>query len=254
MHRSSAKAPAVSGERPRPAMTNRRRMAQLAGLGLALAGYWLPWLSAAPAALRLNGYELSEWVTFLPGVRDGSLPFSRLHFLLPLACLALLLALAASRIAGVPRIYILGGEPDRPRPAPARPRTGLGPLLPVAGLGGWALLALGLVCALVVLPPYPYILTAYADPEYRVQLFVALFSLIAIFLALYLPDQLKAAAQVVLALAGGLLGLWLLLAVRPLASDLLGAPWPIGLGWPLMVAGFALLAWVGLVQLFGPRN
>src|SRR5437764_9978299 len=65
-------------------------------LGLALIGYWTPWLTHPAAALRLNGYELSEWVTFLPGVRDGSLPFNRLAFLIPLACLALLLGIAAS--------------------------------------------------------------------------------------------------------------------------------------------------------------
>ncbi|MEP7357212.1 MAG: hypothetical protein ABI847_08230 [Anaerolineales bacterium] len=236
-----------------PAMNTRRRIVQLTALGLGLAGYWLPWLSAPPAALRLNGYELSEWVTYLPGVRDGSLPLSRLVFLLPLACLAILLALAASRTAVAPPIYILGGEPQRPRALPTRPRSGLSALLPVDGLSGWALLALGLLCALIVIPPYPYVLTAYADPEYRVQFFVALFSLVALLLALYLPDQVKAIAQLGLAAAGGVLGLWSLLALRPVASDLLGSPWPIGLGWGLMLAGFAILAWVGLAQLFSPR-
>jgi hypothetical protein len=192
-------------------------------------------------------------VTYLPGVRDGTLPLSRLLFLLPLACLALLLALAASRSADAPPIYILGGEPESPRARPTRPRGGWGGLLPVAGPGGWALLLLGAVCALVVVPPYPYFLTAYADPEYRVQLFVALFSLVALPLALYLPDQVKAVAQIVLAVAGGAIALWALLTVRPVASDLLGAPWAIGLGWYLMLAGFAVLAWVGLGQLFSPR-
>ena len=230
-----------------------RRLVQLAALGLALVGYWLPWLTAPSAALRLNGYELSEWVTYLPGVRDGTLPLSRLLFLLPLACLALLLALAASRPGVAPPIYILGGEPQSPRASPARPRSGLGALLPVAGLGGWALLILGAVCAFVVVPPYPYFLTAYADPEYRVQLFVALFCLVALLLALYLPDQVKAVAQIGLAVAGVVIGLWAVLTVRPVASGLLGEPWPIGLGWVAMVAGFAVLAWVGLAQLFSPR-
>ncbi len=231
----------------------RRRFVHLAALGLALVGYWLPWLAAPAAALRLNGYELSEWVTFLPGVRDGSLPLSRLLFLLPLACVALLLALAASRSADAPPIYILGGEPETPRARPARPRGGLRAVMPVAGLSGWALLVLGAICALIVIPPFPYFLTAYADPEYRVQLFIALFSLVALPLSLYLPDQVKAAAQIGLALAGGAIGCWALLTVRPVASELLGAPWPIGLGWVLMLAGFAGLAWVGLSQLFSPR-
>jgi hypothetical protein len=152
-------------------MTRRRRIVQWGALGLALAGYWLPWLTAPAAALRLNGYELSEWITYLPGVRDGSLSLSRLLFLLPLACLAGLLALAASRSADPPPVYILGGEPQSPRPRGARrPRSGLSALLPVAGPGGWVLFALGILCALVIIPPYPYLLTAYADPEYRLQL------------------------------------------------------------------------------------
>jgi hypothetical protein len=235
-------------------VTRRRRIVQWGALGLALAGYWLPWLTAPAAALRLNGYELSEWITYLPGVRDGSLSLSRLLFLLPLACLAGLLALAASRSADPPPVYILGGEPQSPRPRGARrPRSGLSALLPVAGPGGWVLFALGILCALVIIPPYPYLLTAYADPEYRLQLFVSLFLLIALPLALYLPDQVKATAQAGLAAAGGALGLWSLLTVRPVASELLGAPWAIGLGWGAMLAGFAALAWVGLAQLFGPR-
>src|SRR5258707_12161641 len=98
----------------------RRRTIQLAALGLALVGYWLPWLTHPVAALRLNGYELSEWVTYLPGVRDGSLPLSRLLFLLPLSCLALLLALASSwQPVGSPRLLSTATTP----PAPPAPRT-----------------------------------------------------------------------------------------------------------------------------------
>src|SRR5260221_287867 len=91
----------------------RRRIVQLAALGLALIGYWLPWLTHPVAALRLNGYELSEWVTYLPGVRDGSLPLSRLLFLLPLSCLALLLGLAATwqSVLAAPLLSALPGAP-----------------------------------------------------------------------------------------------------------------------------------------------
>src|SRR6185369_540532 len=149
----------------------RRRLIQLAALALALVGYWLPWLTHPVAALRLNGYELSEWVTFLPGVRDGSLPLTRLVFLLPLGCLALLLAIAASWQPPHP-IQVLATSSEPPRP-PA-PRSGLAAMLPVIrSWGGWGLLLLSLVCAFTVFPPYPYLLTAYADPEYRAQLFIA---------------------------------------------------------------------------------
>ena len=229
----------------------RRRVVQLAALALALVGYWLPWLTHTDSALRLNGYELSEWVTFLPGVRDGSLPLSRLLFLLPLACLALLLGLAGTWQAARPIVLLTD---TARRPANSAPRSGLSAMLPsIQGWGGWALLALAAVCAFTVFPPYPYIFTAYADPEYRTQLFVAALAVVVLLLALYAPTDIKAALQIVLALVGGALGLWGLIVVRPVASGLLGAPWPVGLGWPMMLLGFALLALSGLRELFGPR-
>jgi hypothetical protein len=229
----------------------RRRTVQLAALALALVGYWLPWLTHPVAALRLNGYELSEWVTFLPGVRDGSLPLSRLLFLLPLGCLALLLAVASSwQVPRPPHVLTTTTVP----PAQPMPGSGLAALLPaIRGWGGWGLLLLSFVCIFTVFPPYPYLLTAYADPEYRTQLFAAGLGVVVLLLALYLPMDLKAGLQIVLALAGGGLGLWGLLVLRPVASALLGATWAIGLGWPIMLAGFALLALGGLRELFGPR-
>ena len=229
----------------------RRRIVQLIALGLALAGYWLPWLTHPVAALRLNGYELSEWVTFLPGVRDGSLPLGRLVFLLPLGCLALLLGLAAGWQAAPP-VQILAAAPGMP--AFSAPRSGLNALLPaVRGWGGWLLLLLSLLCLFIVFPPYPYLFTAFADPEYRAQMLVASLSLIVLVLALYLPADLKAALQILLAILGGGLALWALLVVRPVASELLGAPWAIGLGWWIMLAGFVVLAAGGLRELLGPR-
>ena len=229
----------------------RRRTIQLAALGLALAGYWLPWLTHPVAALRLNGYELSEWVTFLPGVRDGSLPLSRLLFLLPLGCLALLLGLAATWQAAPPA-QILATAPGAP--ALHAPRGGLNALLPaVRSWGGWVLLLLSLVCLFTVFPPYPYLFTALADPEYRAQLFVASLGVVVLVLALYLPSDLKAALQILVAVVGGGCGLWALVMLRPVAADLLSAPWAVGLGWPIMLAGFGVLAVGGLRELFGPR-
>jgi hypothetical protein len=229
----------------------RRRTVQLAALALALVGYWLPWLTHPVAALRLDGYELSEWITYLPGVRDGSLPLSRLMFLLPLGCLALLLAVASSwQPPQLPRLLTTA----TPHPAPPAPRRGIAAVLPsIRGWGGWGLLLLSFICIFTVFPPYPYLLTAYADPEYRPQLFLASLGVVVLLLALYLPSDLKAALQIVLALVGGGLGLWSLLVLWPLASQLLGTTWAIGLGWPIMLAGFALLALGGLRELFGPR-
>jgi hypothetical protein len=59
--------------------------------------------------------------------------------------------------------------------------------------------------------------------------------------------------QVLAALLGGGLGLWALLVFHPVVSNLLHAPWRIGLGWAAMLLGFLGLAWAGWAQFFGPK-
>src|SRR5439155_11338744 len=104
---------------------------------------------------RLNGYELSEWVTYLPGVRAGSLPLSRLEFLLPLGCVALLLGLAATWPVAL-SAPLLSAFPGAP--APSAPRGGLNALLPaVRGWAGWGLLLLSLLCLFTICPPFPFL-------------------------------------------------------------------------------------------------
>ncbi len=231
----------------------RRRNLQLAALALALVGYWLPWLNHPVAALRLNGYELSEWVTYLPGVQNGAVPLSRLVFLLPLGCLALLLGLAATWQAARPPRLLTASYSEA---APTPPRGGLIALLPsIQGWGGWVLLLLSLLCAFIFFPPYPYLFnpTLGGDTGYPTQLLVASLGVVVLLLALYLPADLKAGLQTALAVLGGGLGLWSLVVLQPVASGLLGASWAVGIGWPIMLAGFAMLALGGLRELFGPR-
>lgn len=230
----------------------RHRYFRLAAVALALAGYWAPWLTHRTAALRLNGYELSEWVTLLPGVRSGELPLSRLLFLLPLACLALLLAVVSTRVPVPVAAPSLSEAPAHPV---ERPRTGLAAALPaLAGPWAWPLLLAALVCGLSVLPPYPYLLRALGDPEFQGQFFIGCATLLGVALVGYLPAGLKDSLQVLLGLAGALLGGFALLRLHPIASALLDAPWPIGAGWVIMLAGFAALAAAGVAQMFGPRE
>ena len=172
---------------------------RLVALVLALVGYWSPWLTHATAALRLNGYELSEWITFLPGVRSGELPLSRLLFLLPLACLALLLSLIATRVPVRLAAPPLGAAARQPVGPPPRPRHGLAAALPaVTTPWAWALLLAGLACAFVLLPPYPYLLTALRDPEFQGQLFIGLATLLGLVIVAYLPAELKDGLQFLL--------------------------------------------------------
>lgn len=219
-------------------MRRRRAFSQLAGpggLALALIGYWAPWLAGPAAALQLNAYELSEWLTFLPAAQSGALPIDRLAFLLPGACLAGLLGLAAGEFDG--------------RPAG---RGRLAAWLP-GNWVGWGLLALAGLCALAVFPYYPYFLSAYADPEFSFQFWAACVTAAGIPLAFWLRDDAGALAQMALALAGlfltgrALWGLW------PAAAEL-GLTWQLGWGWPATLLGFALALLAGWSRLFRPRQ
>lgn len=193
-----------------------------AALLLALLGCWAPWLAQPAAVLQLNAYELSEWLTFLPAAQQGRLPVDRLALLLPSACLAGLFGLAAGAWRSRPWI-------------------------------GWGLLAVAGLCALAVFPYYPYILTAYADPEFGAQFWTALAAAAVGLLAGWLRDDAAALAQMLLAAAGLAVtaragwGLW------PAAAEV-GLAWQIGWGWPITLLGFALALLAGWGRLFRPRR
>ena len=222
---------------PRPAAWFRPAV-----LLLALRGFWAPWLTRPPAAgaggnwgaaaLQLNAYELSEWLTFLPAAQAGELPVGRLDFLLPSACLAGLFALAAAE-----------GRRGRGR---------LGALLP-SSAGGWLNLILGGLCALAVFPYYPYILTAYADPEFRLQFWVAAAALLGAAALQWLQDDAAALAQSALGLAGVYFTLRAVGGLWPAAGAVLGAG---DLGWGVVaaLAGFGGTLLEGGRRLFRPRQ
>ncbi len=219
----------TSSQIPRPAAhttasdANGSRVLEaisLSALLVALAGYWSPWLTHPAAALRLSGYDLAEWVTFLPGVRDGSLPLSRLIFLLPLACLALLLGLATH--AGLRRGGWRGWLP--------------------ASAGGWGLWVLAGVCALLVFPPYEAFVNREYWPEYQTQFWVACAAVAGVAACGLVPRWARGWLRIALAAAGAGCGAWALLTLRPAANELLNAPWAVGLGWLAMLAGLAAVA------------
>jgi hypothetical protein len=194
---------------------------------LTLLGYWSPWVAHPAAALRMNGYDLSEWVTFLPGVRDGSLPLRRLDFFIPLACLAVLFSLNAA-----------------PLP-PARWR-GLLPNTPLR----WLLLSLAGLCAFIVFPPYPaYVFPDYW-PEYQTQFIIACITVLACGASYLAPERIRNAAQVLLALLGAGYGAWAWWTLRPTLQEFLGPTWAApGWGWLCMLLGLAGLAYLGIAQL-----
>jgi len=189
------------------------------GLALCWAGYWAPWIAHRAAALNFNGYELAEWTTRLPGVRDGSLRLGRLDFMLPLACLSLATALAAG-------------------------------VTPMRGWLRWAARLLALLGGFLILPEYPFILTAHIDPELRPTLVLGVVILGGVVIGswvirrLEIRDWLVGVTISLLALAALGFTIRSLVVMLPVLGELFNAParlnwgpWALGVGAALVAVG-----------------
>ncbi|BCX02138.1 MAG: hypothetical protein KatS3mg053_0076 [Candidatus Roseilinea sp.] len=171
-----------------------------------LFGHFLPWATHTVVPLMRSGHDLSISTNFTPGAGI----FLNEWFLLPLWSAATLLAL-------------LSGAAPWPRRA----------------LGG----AFALLVASLGLPAYPHILTAYANPDYRLQFIITLgvFALIiVILLAGSLSTGLHVACFLICAVASAvpLVGYF---AIKPAIEALYQSSVGIGLGWWFTLAGVALL-------------
>jgi len=206
-------------------------MKRLAPLGVALAviGYWGPWVNHKTAALVLSGLDMAEFVKFLPGVRDGSEFMIRELFYLPPLAAALCLALIGSS-----RLWRY----------PLWART--------------IMVIVAIVLAIIVLPPYPFILQALGSDEFRRQFSMAAGCLAVIggtLLYRRLPRAVVAGLLIVVSLAGAIPPLWQFFSIRSALDRVYGQPIHIGWGLWLTVAGFLVVAGAGVCKLkFGSRR
>jgi hypothetical protein len=206
-----------------------------AGLVLAIAGYFGPWVPHETAALTVTGSELAEFAKLLPQVQGGTVPIIRVLFYSPLAAALILLALFAGRST----------------------------LRPVRGILPLALAALLPIAFL----PYPLIesvrhaLAARSalafDPQYVGHLALTVVGMaltLSAPLAARLPQRVQSILVGCLALVGAAPALWQFVRLRPLVIALYGKP--TGLGWGLIacVAGFGLLSLSALYPAPGPSD
>ena len=209
-------------------------------LALAWIGYFTPWLWPVPAALRLSGYDLVEWLTFAQSVRDGTYPVTRLDMLWPLVGLALLTALTARK--------------DEPQSSPRAQRKEEEILASFAlfAVKNWLPILFALFAAFLILPGYPFILTAMDDTELRPQMLAGLLTGIAalgaVVLAWFRPNWARWASTII-ALLSLLAALRAFLLSRQPIADILTRPAPIGYGVVLAVIGFGWLAVVCFISL-----
>ena len=195
----------------------------LIGIALALIGYWGPWVDHKAAALVLSGLDMAEFVKFLPEVRAGTEFMIRELFYLPPLAAALCLALMGSN------------------------RAWRYPL--------WAraiMVIVAIALAIIVLPPYTFILQALGSDEFRRQFLMGAGCLAVIGgMLLYrrLPKAIVAGLLIAVSLAGALPPLWQFLSIRSALDRVYGQPIHIGWGLWVTAAGFLIVAGAGVWKL-----
>ena len=203
-------------------MSRASRWIGLAGVALALVGVWGAWVPHRATALRLSGWDLAEYLKFVPG---ADVP--RDLFYWPVWCAAIALGLCANQRVG----ESASGRRDRW-------------LWRVV----WVGVALGLM--VVILPPYPDTLTGFRSTEHRWRFALGTSGLLLVLLTLTSrrwPKRLVGGLLVALACFGSLPALWQFLQVRNELEAVYGGR--IGWGWGLVVF---FLGWV-VVSIVGGR-
>jgi hypothetical protein len=117
-------------------------------LFIAVIAYYLPWVFHKTAALTANAYDLAEWVSIHPEVRNGNPPLLAPFLLrVVLVGLAVLFALQAAKKSG----WI-----------------------------HWLYVAMAWVLVITLLPPLEFFRGSFDDPNYRQQFALSLGALIGV--------------------------------------------------------------------------
>jgi hypothetical protein len=185
------------------------------GWVMGAAGYYGPWIAHPTAALTLSGVDMGEFVKFLPGVLDGTLPVARLLFYLPPLALVISVALlVGSRLLGYP--------------------------WPVRGVA----LLLAVPVSLQLLPP-AWSPASLRTAEFRPQaiaLGICWLLLVGSGLWRQLPAWLAGFLSTLLCLAAMGLSSWQFMVVRPAIGEVYGSPPSVGWGFFLCLIGLAIVA------------
>jgi len=187
----------------------------LLGAGIALVGYFAPWVNHSAVGLAILGIDLGEYVKFLIPVRSGEISIWREGFYLPLLTISLALSFFAFR-------------------SECRFPIGLRVLM----------LLLAGVSALNMLPPAwtPALLRT---AEFRLQtlwILLALAALLSSPLLALLPRWLASTVIALMALLSAILPLRQFLAVLPAIEPLYNQPLAPAWGVWTMASGLLLLA------------
>ncbi len=200
----------------------------LGGVLCTLIGYWAPWVGHPAAGLVQNGFDLSEFVKFLPQVKSGEDPVFRWLFFLPLSTVALSLSMWTTTEGQAGRSS-LGGHWLR---------------VPPVGVG--------LLLLIILIPPYPYTFERLLGGEFRARTILALVSWATFPLTLVgagrrMTRQWVDVLLALLALAGTIGPIVQFLSLHDALSAVYGRPITIGWGvWLMLVGMLVVLAGTAL--------
>jgi len=194
------------------------------GLTSILIGYFLIWLPQQLTGLSFTGYELGEWVKFIPQVKAGELLPSRHFFYIPPITFSLILI-----------SWTLLWKNHRWQT--------------------WIVRVLAISVSFLALPSLEAVRFEPMN-QWVIQLLLVLLPIIFAVLTLILGrmslekvTKMQQELYIVLGFAGLSLPTWAFLAIRPLASSIFQEPVPIGPGVWLNAGGHIAICAVGLISL-----
>lgn len=193
--------------------------------GLALAGYFGPWVPHPAAGLVITGLDLAEYVKFLPEVMAGQIALLREAFYAPLAAGSLIASLLSSRRALLRGLRVL-------------------------------LLLAAAVLALGMLPP-AWSPATLRLPEFRIQTVAILVCLAVVPLTAlirYVPDRLAWGVTGILAVPAAVWAAWSFLQVKPAIEAVYNAKLALGWGFWASLVGWLVLAALSLAWAISPRR
>jgi hypothetical protein len=200
-------------------MSRRSWRAALLGVALVVIGVWGAWVPHRTAALVLSGWDLVEYVKFLPGITAV-----REVFYVPVWCAGLAFAVLAvqSRASLLSRVVLIA-------------------------------LALGLVLA--ILPPYPHVFDGYRSAEFRWRFALGVSGGLLIIILLAASNLLElsrtkeerttGACLMLLAVVGAVPAVWGYFSVHGTIEAVYGAPLSWGWGMVVFLTGWFLVGAMG---------
>lgn len=188
---------------------NSLNLTVLIALLVAWLGLWGAWIGNSAVALRINSIDMAEWATFLTEVRTGSL-----HFVPDLLRLSIILSLIALAVSAT-EIRFMGLQ--------------------------WLARGLAVTPALILMPPYPFVLQLWWSESYSLRFIFAALGIVSILLSVLADRFVTGRRLVTVILAAASLGLaaWSYLTLQGPFAIRYGEL--IQPGWGLLIFTLGLL-------------